>query len=84
MQQLAFLEFKLYTKLLNKLRIRGMNAVFGLQVQYTVGDTIIIGLAVSAGWVWLSDAIGLAVSAEWVWLSDVIGLAVSVGVGVAK
>ena len=43
----SFLEHRLYTRLLNKLRVKGMNAVFCLQVQCTVGDTMIMGVAVS-------------------------------------
>lgn len=47
LQQLPFLEYKLYTRLLNKVRIKGMNAVFSLSTQYIVGDTVVIGIAVS-------------------------------------
>ena len=43
---LPFLEYELHSLLLNKLRVRGMNAVFGLKVQVSVGERFIIGMAV--------------------------------------
>ena len=45
-QELPFLEYDLHRRLLNKVYVCGMNAVFGLKVQVSVGDTAITGLAV--------------------------------------
>ena len=47
LQDLPFLEYSLHGRLLNKLKLKGMNAVFGLDIQITVGDTMIVGVAVS-------------------------------------
>uniref|UniRef100_A0A4W4G4S4 C2 domain-containing protein 5 n=1 Tax=Electrophorus electricus TaxID=8005 RepID=A0A4W4G4S4_ELEEL len=46
---LPFLEYELHTQLLNKLKLRGMNALFGLRVQISVGDTMLLGLASATG-----------------------------------
>lgn len=43
---LPFLEYELHSLLLNKLRIKGMNAIFGLRLQVSIGERFIIGLAV--------------------------------------
>ncbi|XP_071639283.1 C2 domain-containing protein 5 isoform X1 [Temnothorax longispinosus] len=43
---LPFLEYELHSLLLNKLKIKGMNAVFGLRLQVSVGERLIIGMAV--------------------------------------
>ncbi|XP_018404000.1 PREDICTED: C2 domain-containing protein 5 [Cyphomyrmex costatus] len=43
---LPFLEYELHSLLLNKLKIKGMNAVFGLRLQVSVGERFIIGMAV--------------------------------------
>lgn len=43
---LPFLEYELHSLLLNKLKIKGMNAVFGLKLQVSVGERFIIGMAV--------------------------------------
>ena len=47
MQELPFLEYQLHCQLMNKVYVRGMNSVFGLKIQVSVGDTVITGLAVS-------------------------------------
>ena len=44
---LPFVEYSLHGRLLNKLKLRGMNALFGIKVEITVGDTMIVGVAVS-------------------------------------
>ncbi len=44
---LPFLEYELHTQLMNKLKLRGMNALFGLRIQISVGETMMLGLAVS-------------------------------------
>lgn len=43
---LPFLEYELHSLLLNKLKIKGMNAIFGLRLQVSVGERLIIGMAV--------------------------------------
>lgn len=43
---LPFLEYELHSLLLNKLKVKGMNAVFGLKLQVSVGERLIIGMAV--------------------------------------
>ncbi|XP_011068416.1 PREDICTED: C2 domain-containing protein 5 isoform X2 [Acromyrmex echinatior] len=43
---LPFLEYELHSLLLNKLKIKGMNAVFGLRLQVSVGERLVIGMAV--------------------------------------
>lgn len=43
---LPFLEYELHSLLLNKLRIKGMNAIFGLKLQVSIGERFIIGMAV--------------------------------------
>lgn len=42
---LPFMEYELHTQLMNKLKLKGMNALFGLRVQITVGETMLMGLA---------------------------------------
>ncbi|XP_011149012.1 C2 domain-containing protein 5 isoform X1 [Harpegnathos saltator] len=43
---LPFLEYELHSLLLNKLKMKGMNAIFGLKLQVSVGERLIIGMAV--------------------------------------
>ncbi|XP_011685884.1 PREDICTED: C2 domain-containing protein 5 [Wasmannia auropunctata] len=43
---LPFLEYELHSLLLNKLKMKGMNAVFGLRLQVSVGERFVIGMAV--------------------------------------
>lgn len=44
---LPFMEYEVHTQLMNKLKLRGMNALFGLRIQITVGENMLMGLAVS-------------------------------------
>lgn len=37
----------MHTQLMNKLKLRGMNALFGLRIQISVGENMLMGLAVS-------------------------------------
>lgn len=46
-QILPFLEYSLHARLMHKLKVKGMNAVFGVKVQVVAGDTMVIGVAVS-------------------------------------
>jgi hypothetical protein len=45
-KQLPFLEYNLHSRLLNKMRMKGMNAIFNLRVRITVGDTMTLAIAV--------------------------------------
>lgn len=42
---LPFLEYELHKQLMNKMKIKGMNALFGLRVRVTVGERLIVGVA---------------------------------------
>ncbi|XP_053107495.1 C2 domain-containing protein 5 isoform X16 [Hemicordylus capensis] len=42
---LPFMEYEVHTQLMNKLKLKGMNALFGLRIQITVGETMLMGLA---------------------------------------
>ncbi|XP_065349897.1 C2 domain-containing protein 5 isoform X3 [Cloeon dipterum] len=42
---LPFLEYDMYSAIINKLRVKGMNSVFNLRVSVTVGDRLIVGIA---------------------------------------
>lgn len=42
---LPFLEYELHNQLMNKLKLRGMNGLFGLKIQISVGETYIVGVA---------------------------------------
>ncbi|KNC77253.1 hypothetical protein SARC_10285, partial [Sphaeroforma arctica JP610] len=44
-EALPFLEYDLHTQLLNKLKVKGMNAIFGLRMELSVGDGLIIAMA---------------------------------------
>ncbi|XP_062928425.1 C2 domain-containing protein 5 isoform X12 [Mobula hypostoma] len=46
---LPFMEYELHTQLMNKLKLRGMNALFGLRVQIAVGENMLMGLASATG-----------------------------------
>uniref|UniRef100_A0AAY4BVC7 C2 domain-containing protein 5 n=1 Tax=Denticeps clupeoides TaxID=299321 RepID=A0AAY4BVC7_9TELE len=46
---LPFLEYELHTQLLNKLKLCGMNALFGLCIQISVGENMLVGLASATG-----------------------------------
>ncbi|XP_058500656.1 C2 domain-containing protein 5 isoform X17 [Solea solea] len=46
---LPFMEYELHTQLMNKLKLRNMNALFGLQIQISVGENMLLGLASATG-----------------------------------
>ncbi|XP_028285915.1 C2 domain-containing protein 5 isoform X21 [Parambassis ranga] len=46
---LPFMEYELHTQLMNKLKLRSMNALFGLQIQISVGENMLLGLASATG-----------------------------------
>ncbi|XP_041486491.1 C2 domain-containing protein 5 isoform X10 [Microtus oregoni] len=46
---LPFMEYEVHTQLMNKLKLKGMNALFGLRLQITVGENMLTGLASATG-----------------------------------
>ncbi|XP_038562691.1 C2 domain-containing protein 5 isoform X3 [Micropterus salmoides] len=46
---LPFMEYELHTQLMNKLKLRSMNALFGLHIQISVGENMLLGLATATG-----------------------------------
>ncbi|XP_053478426.1 C2 domain-containing protein 5 isoform X6 [Ictalurus furcatus] len=46
---LPFLEYEMHTQLMNKLKLRSMNALFGLHIQISVGENMLLGLASATG-----------------------------------
>nr|XP_048288579.1 C2 domain-containing protein 5 isoform X24 [Myodes glareolus] len=46
---LPFMEYEVHTQLMNKLKLKGMNALFGLRIQITVGENMLTGLASATG-----------------------------------
>lgn len=42
---LPFMEYELHNQLINKLKMRGMNGLFGLVVHITIGETMLAGIA---------------------------------------
>ena len=41
------MEYELYNQLFNKLKVTGMNVLFGLNIQFSIGDKLMVALAVS-------------------------------------
>ena len=46
-QSLPFMEYELHCQLQNKLKVKGMNTLFGLKVQVVVGERMLVAVAVS-------------------------------------
>ncbi|XP_030838685.1 C2 domain-containing protein 5 isoform X3 [Strongylocentrotus purpuratus] len=46
---LPFMEYELHRQMMNKLKVKGMNCLFGLKVQVTVGETLLVGTATATG-----------------------------------
>ncbi|XP_077123328.1 C2 domain-containing protein 5 isoform X5 [Ranitomeya variabilis] len=46
---LPFMEYELHTQLMNKLKLKSMNALFGLRIQITAGENMLLGLASATG-----------------------------------
>lgn len=44
-ESLPFLEYELHRLLINKMKVKGMNAIFGLRVRITIGEKLLIGIA---------------------------------------
>ncbi|XP_035703705.1 uncharacterized protein LOC110844368 isoform X1 [Folsomia candida] len=42
---IPFLEYELHRRLINKLKVQGLNAIFGYKVQITQGDKVVVGVA---------------------------------------
>ncbi|XP_014661687.1 PREDICTED: C2 domain-containing protein 5-like [Priapulus caudatus] len=43
--RLPFMEYELHRRLLTTLKLKGMNAIFGLKVEVSVGDLLMVGVA---------------------------------------
>ncbi|XP_034032490.1 C2 domain-containing protein 5 isoform X11 [Thalassophryne amazonica] len=46
---LPFMEYELHTQLMNKMKLRSMNALFGLCIQISIGENMLLGLASATG-----------------------------------
>ena len=46
---LPFLEYEMHRQLVNKLKVKGMNAIFGLHVSLSLADRMLVGLASGEG-----------------------------------
>ncbi|XP_061677985.1 C2 domain-containing protein 5 isoform X1 [Syngnathoides biaculeatus] len=46
---LPFMEYELHTQLMNKLKLHSMNALFGLHIQISIGENMLLGLASATG-----------------------------------
>ncbi|XP_044741540.1 C2 domain-containing protein 5 isoform X2 [Chrysoperla carnea] len=46
---LPFLEYDLHRLLINKLKVKGMNTIFGLRVQISIGERMLVGTASGTG-----------------------------------
>ncbi|KAM8974629.1 C2 domain-containing protein 5 [Pelodytes ibericus] len=46
---LPFMEYELHTQLMNKVKLKSMNSLFGLRIQITVGENMLLGLASATG-----------------------------------
>ena len=42
---LPFIEYELHRQLINKLNINGMNTLYGLKIQISIGENLVIGIA---------------------------------------
>lgn len=42
---LPFLEYELHRLMINKLKIKGMNAIFGLKIRISIGEKMLVGIA---------------------------------------
>ncbi|XP_072046150.1 C2 domain-containing protein 5-like [Amphiura filiformis] len=46
---LPFMEYELHRQIMNKLKLKGMNSLFGLRVQITIGEVLLVGTATATG-----------------------------------
>lgn len=46
---LPFVEYEIHRQLLNKLRVKGMNALFGLKINIALNDRTIVAVATATG-----------------------------------
>lgn len=44
-ESLPFLEYELHRLLINKMKVKGMNTIFGLKVRITIGEKMLVGVA---------------------------------------
>ncbi|CAL1527606.1 unnamed protein product, partial [Lymnaea stagnalis] len=48
-QSLPFLEYEVHNQLINKLKIRGLNCLFGLRIQICLGENMLVAVATATG-----------------------------------
>ncbi|CAG5134399.1 unnamed protein product, partial [Candidula unifasciata] len=46
---LPFLEYELHNQLINKLKVRGLNCLFGLRIQICIGENMLVAVATATG-----------------------------------
>ncbi|BFZ15978.1 hypothetical protein BsWGS_19017 [Bradybaena similaris] len=46
---LPFIEYEIHNQLINKLKIRGLNCLFGLRIQICVGENMLVAVATATG-----------------------------------
>ncbi|BFZ04098.1 hypothetical protein BsWGS_07137 [Bradybaena similaris] len=46
---LPFLEYEVHNQLINKLKIRGLNCLFGLRIQICIGENMLVAVATATG-----------------------------------
>jgi len=46
---LPFVEYELHSQLINKLKIRGLNGLFGLTIQISLGENMLVAIATATG-----------------------------------
>ncbi|KAK2143845.1 hypothetical protein LSH36_807g00138 [Paralvinella palmiformis] len=44
-ESLPFMEIELHSQLANKLKVKGMNSLYGLKIQFSVGECLIVAIA---------------------------------------
>ena len=46
---LPFIEYELHRQLFNKLKVKGMNAIFGLKMSFSLSDRLMVATATATG-----------------------------------
>ena len=46
---LPFIEYELHRQLYNKLKVKGMNAIFGLKTSFSMSDRLMVATATGTG-----------------------------------
>ena len=47
--KLPFIEYEVHRQLINKLKVKGMNAIFGLKMNLSISDRVMIAIATGTG-----------------------------------